>query len=467
MKKQIESRYGPKGKTIWIIAAAILLIVAIGAVTYAANLRVSSGSSRDGGSEVTHLTDEEIFRELKKFAAIFEQARQLHVEPVDERKILEAAMSGMLNALDPHSSYLSADDLREFTEASHGRFGGLGLQITADRGVVRIISPIDDTPAERAGLRAGDLITHIDQEPVGNMTLNQAVSKMRGRPGTRVRITVISQGREPRTITLTRAIINVKSVRFREVGPDNKIGYIRIANFGRETTRELHDAIRRLERRGMTGYVLDVRNNPGGYLTAAINVSDAFLDGGEIVSTRGRNKDEVDRTMAKPGDMINGKPIVVLINHGSASASEIVAGAIQDNKRGLVMGSKSFGKGSVQQQRPLGDGTAIHITVARYFTPSGRAIQDKGVEPDIEVLQSEVTVTERRRDMFAEGTLQTTMRDEPARSEDDDRPLTDEERDARDYVLQRAMNMVQAMIRLQRPAPECPAPEEKQEETTK
>jgi carboxyl-terminal processing protease len=453
-------------KRIWIIISAVMLVTAIGAVTYAANLRVLSGASRDSRTEVKHLTDEEIYRELKKFAAIFEQARQHHVEPVDERKILEAAMNGMLNALDPHSSYLSADDLKEFNETSHGRFGGLGIQITADRGVIRVISPIDDTPAERAGLRAGDLITHIDGEQVGNMTLSQAVSKMKGRPGTRVRLTVMSQGREPRTITLTRAIINVKSVRFREIGPDNKIGYIRIANFGRETTRELNDAIRRLERRGMIGYVLDVRNNPGGYLTAAINVSDAFLDGGEIVSTRGRNKDEVDRTMARPGDMIKGKPIVVLINHGSASASEIVAGAIQDNQRGIVMGSKSFGKGSVQQQRPLGDGTAIHITVARYYTPSGRAIQGAGVEPDIEVLQSEVTVIERRRDMFAESTLSGSLRgDTPAKKDDDDdRPLTDEERDARDYQLNRAINMVQAMIRLQKPAPTCPADEKKTDE---
>jgi len=460
MKKRIKSHWQSGQITqkrrfgIWIIA--LLLVLMLGAVTYAANIRTDARKNKSDTTK--HLTDEEIYRELKKFAAIFEQARRHYVEPVDEKKILEAAMNGMLNALDPHSSYLSEDDLKEFNETSHGRFGGLGIQITADRGVIRVISPIDDTPADRAGLKAGDLITHIDGEQVGGMTLNQAVSKMKGRPGTRVRITVVQGGREPRTITLTRALINVKSVRFREVGPG--IGYIRIANFGRETTRELADAIKKLERKNVIGYVLDVRNNPGGYLTAAINVSDAFLDGGEIVSTRGRDKDEVERTNAKPGDMINGKPIVVLINHGSASASEIVAGAIQDNKRGIVMGSKSFGKGSVQQQRPLGDGTAVHITVARYYTPSGRSIQGEGVEPDVEVLQSEVTVLERRRDIFSESTLSNSLRNEnPSMKKDDDddvRQLTDEERDARDYQLNRAIDMVRAMTRMTIPGSKQP-----------
>ena len=422
-----------------------------------ANIASGARSNRNSDA-IVHLTDEEIYRELKKFALIFQQAREFYVEPVDERKMLEAAMNGMLNSLDPHSAFLSKDDLREFTEGAHGRFGGLGIQITADRGAIRVIAPIDDTPAARAGIQAGDLITHIDGDRVGTMTLNQAVNKMKGRPGTRVRLSLITAAGDRRDITLTRAMINVKSVRFRAIGPNNNIGYIRIANFGRETTRELRDAITRLERQNVVGYVLDMRNNPGGYLAASINVADAFLDGEnlEIVSTRGRNPEDIDRSMATSGDLIKGKPLVVLINQGSASASEIVAGAIQDNKRGIIMGAKSFGKGSVQQQRPLGDGTAMHLTVARYFTPSGRAIDGKGVEPDIEVLQSEVTVTEVR-DRF-DGTVGSTERAAERREPTPENPLTDEERDERDYQLQRAMAMVLALNRL--PRITCPVVEE-------
>ena len=343
---------------------------------------------------VVHLTDEQIYEQLKKLALVFEVARDSFVEEADEKKMLEAAMNGMLGALDPHSSYLSADDFKEFSDKSHGEFGGLGIQITSDKGAVRVISPIDDTPAEKAGIKAGDYITHIDDEQVFDLTLNQAVKKMKGRPGTKVKLTVVSDGQEPKTLTLKRAIIKVKSVKYEEktmadaTDTDEKIGYIRISDFGATTAKELREAIEKLEKKNVIGYIVDVRNNPGGYLTAAIDVSDAFLDGGEIVSTRGKGKTNIDRSFAKPGDLTNGKPVVVLINHGSASASEIVAGALQDNGRALVMGSQSFGKGSVQQQKPLGDGTAIHITIARYYTPSGRSIQNEGITPDIEVLQS-------------------------------------------------------------------------------
>ena len=419
---------------------------------------------------VVHLTDEQIYEELKKLAMVFEVARDNFVEEADEKKMLEAAMNGMLGALDPHSSYLSADDFKEFNDKSHGEFGGLGIQITSDRGAVRVISPIDDTPADKAGIKAGDYITHIDGEQVFDLTLNQAVKKMKGRPGTKVKLTVVSDDGEPREMMLKRAIIKVESVKhdtkmLADADPDDKdtpkIGYIRISDFGATTSRDLNKAIKELEKDKVVGYVVDVRNNPGGYLTAAIDVSDAFLDGGEIVSTRGKEKTDIERVFAKPGDLVNGKPVVVLINHGSASASEIVAGALQDNGRGLVMGSQSFGKGSVQQQKPLGDGTAIHITIARYYTPSGRSIQNEGITPDIEVLHSKVEVLEKRESMYSEASFKNSLKNDKAKkkdkkksdkddkdSDDEETPfeeLTDEEKDARDYQLQRAMEMVIAM----------------------
>ena len=417
---------------------------------------------------IVHLTDEQIYEELKKFALVFETARESFVEEVDEKKMLEAAMNGMLGELDPHSSYLSADDFKEFNDKSHGEFGGLGIQITSDRGAVRVISPIDDTPAAKAGIKAGDYITHIDGEQVFDLTLNQAVKKMKGRPGTKVKLTIISDGEEPRDITLKRDIIKVKSVKFGEkqlADADEeapKIGYLRISDFGATTTKELHDAIKNLEKKDVIGYIIDVRNNPGGYLTAAIDVSDTFLDSGEIVSTRGKEKTDIDRAFAKPGDMTNGKPIVVLINHGSASASEIVAGAIQDNHRGIVMGSQSFGKGSVQQQKPLGDGTAIHITIARYYTPSGRSIQNEGITPDIEVLQSKIEVVEKKESTYSEASFKNSLKNDAAKKknkdkdskksdkdDDDEKDLTDEEKDARDYQLQRGIGMVIALAKMQ------------------
>ncbi len=413
---------------------------------------------------VEHLTDEQIYEQLKKLALVFEAARDNFVEEADEKKMLEAAMNAMLAELDPHSSYLNAEDFKEFNDKSQGSFGGLGIQITSDRGAVRVISPIDDTPAERAGIKAGDYITHIDGEQVFDLTLNQAVKKMKGRPGTKVKLTIMSEDdREPRTLTLKRAIIKVDSVKFEEKSLADaeedtpKIGYVRISDFGANTAKELNKAITELEKKKVAGYVLDVRNNPGGYLTAAIEVSDAFLDGGEIVSTRGREKTDIDRSFATPGDLTNGKPVVVLINHGSASASEIVAGALQDNGRGLVMGSQSFGKGSVQQQKPLGDGTAIHITIARYYTPSGRSIQNEGITPDVEVLHSKVEVLEKRESMYSEASFKNSLKNEAAKKKadkkgdgDDKEELTDEEKDALDYQLQRAMEMVLAMDKLGR-----------------
>jgi len=407
---------------------------------------------------VKHLTDAEIYEQLKKFALVFETARENFVEEVDEKKMLEAAMNGMLMELDPHSSYLNADDLKDFDDKSSGSFGGVGIQITSDKGAIKVISPIDDTPAYRAGIKAGDYITHIDGQQVFDMSLNQAVKKMKGRPGTKIKLTIVPEERgEPKTLTLTRDIIKVKSIKFDAKGDDKKIGYIRVSDFGSTTSKELREAIEKLEKQKVMGYVLDVRNNPGGYLVAAIQVSDAFLDSGEIVSTRGRGKEDIDRSMAKPGDMAHGKPVVVLINHGSASASEIVAGALQDNKRALIMGSQSFGKGSVQQQKPFGDGTAIHLTIARYYTPSGKSIQGEGITPDVEVLQSKVEVLEKKNDIFSEASFKNALKNEKTNNKDkdskkiddeDDSKLTDAEKESRDYQLQRAIDMVRAMSKL-------------------
>lgn len=422
---------------------------------------------------VVHLTDEQIYEELKKLALVFETARDKFVEEADERKMLEGAMNGMLGALDPHSSYLSKEDFKEFNDKSQGEFGGLGIQITSDKGAIRVISPIDDTPAAKAGIEAGDYITHIDGEQVFDMNLNQAVKKMKGKPGTKVKLTIVHDGKEPKDITLKRAIIKVKSVKFSEKS-DNaamdddklpKIGYLRISDFGATTSKELKDAIKDLEKKNVAGYVLDLRNNPGGYLVAAIDVADAFLDGGEIVSTRGKEKADIERMFAKSGDSVNGKPVVVLINHGSASASEIVAGALQDNGRAIVMGSQSFGKGSVQQQKPLGDGSAIHITIARYYTPSGRSIQNEGITPDIEVLQSKIEIIEKKESIFTEATFNNSLKNDVSKKKDnakkknskksekndDDEDylsLTDEEKDARDYQLQRALDMVRALSKV-------------------
>jgi carboxyl-terminal processing protease len=447
-------------------AALIIPIFALCSFAYAADAEKKE--------PIKHLTDEQIYEHLKKFALVFEAAREGYVEEVDEKKLLEAAMNGMLSSLDPHSSYLSADEMKDFTDKSHGEFGGLGIQITADKGVIRVISPIDDTPAARAGIKAGDYVTHIDGEQVGGLTLNQAVKKMKGRPGTSVKLTIMQPGKDPRTITLRRAIIKVKSIKY-EV-KDDDVGYIRISDFGATTTKELKDAVASLEKKKVKGYVIDVRNNPGGYLTAAIDVSDAFLDSGDIVSTRGRDKGDIEVSTARPGDLANGKPIVVLVNHGSASASEIVAGALQDNNRAIVMGTQTFGKGSVQQQKPMGDGTAIHLTIARYYTPHGTSIQAKGITPDVEVLQSKIEVLEKKRDIFSEATLVGALKNDDDKVEnrkpktdprlrwgdgrkfdDSDEKKNDKDTDSdsdfatggkNDYQLTRAIDMVRAMAKI-------------------
>src|SRR5829696_5281628 len=332
----------------------------------------------------------ETYRQLSLFGDVFEKVRSDYVEKPEEAKLIESAINGMLTSLDPHSSYMDPKSFRDMQVQTRGEFGGLGIEVTMEDGLVKVVTPIDETPAARAGLLANDVITHIDDEQVQGLTLNQAVDKMRGPINSTVRLKIKRKEKsEPFEVSLTRDTIRIRPVRARKEGED--IGVLRITQFNEQTFEGLKAAIERLSNEigqdKLKGYVVDLRNNPGGLLDQAIMVSDAFLERGEIVSTRGRNAEETQRYNAKPGDLTKGKPLVVLINGGSASASEIVAGALQDHKRGTVLGTRSFGKGSVQTIIPLGGNGAVRLTTARYYTPAGRSIQAKGIDPNQEVLQ--------------------------------------------------------------------------------
>ncbi|WP_022728758.1 S41 family peptidase [Fodinicurvata sediminis] len=332
--------------------------------------------------------NDDTYKQLKLFGEVFERVRADFVEETSDRELIEAAIEGMLADLDPHSGYLDSESFKDMREQTRGEFGGLGIEVTMEDGLVKVVSPIDDTPAFRAGVQAGDLITHIDGEPVMGMNLNDAVKLMRGAVDTTIEVTIRRGNEEPFDLEITRDIIQVQSVRSRVEGD---IGYIRLTSFTEQTTSGLEDAFDEIRDElgdDLKGIVLDMRNNPGGLLEQAISVSDAFLDRGEIVSTRGRNEDDAQRWNAEGGDMAEGLPIVVLINGGSASASEIVAGALQDHRRAIVLGTTSFGKGSVQTVVPLSGNGAMRLTTARYYTPSGRSIQAKGIEPDITVEQA-------------------------------------------------------------------------------
>ena len=331
--------------------------------------------------------NEETYKQLSLFGGVFETVREKYVDKVTDQQLIEYAIKGMLTNLDPHSDYMTAKDFDDMKVQTKGEFGGLGIEVTMQDGLVKVVSPIDDTPAFKAGIHAGDFITHLDKKPIIGMTLAEAVEKMRGKVGTSVELTVRREGvNEPIFMTLKRETIKIKSVRFHVESGD--VGYIRITTFSQNTYDGLKDAFDKIKKDSngkLVGYVLDLRNNPGGLLDQAISVSDAFLEKGEIVSTRGRNEDAIKRDNALPGDLAEGLPVVVLINGGSASASEIVSGALQDHHRAVLMGTKSFGKGSVQTVIPTPGEGAMRLTTARYFTPSGRSIQAKGIEPDIMV----------------------------------------------------------------------------------
>jgi carboxyl-terminal processing protease len=358
----------------------------------------------------------ETYRQLNLFGDVFERVRSEYVEKVSDEDLIEAAINGMLTSLDPHSSYLNKKNFEDMQVQTRGEFGGLGIEVTMENGVIKVVSPIDDTPAFHAGLQAGDFITHLNGEPVLGMTLNDAVEKMRGPVGSEIKVTIHRTNTpDPFDVTITRAVIKIQSVRSHV---QSDVAYLRITTFNEQTQTGLEKAIAKAKEElgpKLSGYVLDLRNNPGGLLDQAVAVSDDFLNEGEIVSTRGRRPEDTQRFNAKPGDLADGLPIVVLINGGSASASEIVAGALQDHHRAIILGTQSFGKGSVQTIIPVPGHGAIRLTTSRYYTPSGRSIQQLGITPDIEVRQARLDDVEqtagRRREADLKGALRNDNQD--------------------------------------------------------
>ena len=359
----------------WIFAVAVIL--AIGTTSF--NVM---------RSRTAEAANTDIYKQLDLFGDVLERVRADYVEKPDDQKLIESAINGMLSALDPHSSYLSPKRFRDMQVQTRGEFGGLGIEVTMENGIVKVVSPIDGTPADRAGVLSGDLITHLDKEQIVGLTLSEAVEKMRGRVNTPILLTIVRKGKEDTIdIKIIRDVIKINPIKARV---EDDVAYIRITTFNERTTENLEKSVADLKKKigkKLKGFVIDLRNNPGGLLDQAISVSDAFLDKGAIVLTRGRNSDEAQRSNARVGDITDGKKIVVLINGGSASASEIVAGALQDHKRASVVGTRSFGKGSVQTIIPLGPNGAIRLTTARYFTPSNRSIQAKGIDPNFVVEQ--------------------------------------------------------------------------------
>ena len=347
---------------------------------------------QDVGAATSNST--ETYKQLNLFGEVFERVRAEYVDDVSDDSLVESAINGMLTSLDPHSNYLNTKNFNDMKVQTRGEFGGLGIEVSMENGLVKVVSPIDDTPAAHAGLKPGDLITHLDGDPVQGMTLPEAVEKMRGPVSSEIKLTIRREGKEPFDVKLIRATIKIQSVRSHLEG-DN-IAYIRITTFNEQTDVGLNNAMKNLKQQAggkLLGLILDLRNDPGGLLDQAVAVADAFLEKGEIVSTRGRRGEDAQRYNARPGDIAAGLPIAVLINGGSASASEIVAGALQDHHRAILLGTKSFGKGSVQTIIPLPGHGAMRLTTARYYTPSGRSIQAKGIDPDIVVEAAKIEKT--------------------------------------------------------------------------
>ncbi len=392
--------------------------------------------------------DSETYRQLNLFGEVFERVRVDYVEEVSDAKLIESAINGMLTSLDPHSSFLNEKNFRDMQVQTKGEFGGLGIEVTMESGLVRVVSPIDDTPAFRAGIKTGDLISQLDGEPVLGLTLAEAVDRMRGRVGTDIKLTIRRENQEPFDVTITRAIIRIQSVRSRI---EKDIGYVRITTFNEQANNGLKKAMKEFKEElggKLKGIVLDLRNNPGGLLDQAVAVADSFLKRGEVVSTRGRREDDDHRYNAHPGDLADGLPIVVLINGGSASASEIVAGALQDHNRAIIMGTRSFGKGSVQTIIPMGSLGAVRLTTALYYTPSGVSIQAKGIEPGIMVEQARVELIDggiRRREENLRGALENSnAKPADAKMGAPAEPTSEgaEESSLEDYQLARALDLL-------------------------
>ena len=414
----------------------ILFATIVGVVALAASAWLAAPQQSIAASSET-------YRQLNLFGDVFERVRADYVEDVDDSDLIESAIQGMLNALDPHSTYLSPKSYKDMQVQTRGEFGGLGIEVTMENGLVKVVAPIDDTPAEKAGVQAGDLVTHLDGDPILGLTLSQAVERMRGPVNTEITLTMTRQGVEkPFDITIRRAVIKVQSVRARREG---NIAYVRITSFNEQTEPGLKRAmVPLMEEIGskFQGVILDLRNNPGGLLDQAIAVSDAFLERGEIVSTRGRAAEDTQRYNARAGDLAKGRPVVVLINGGSASASEIVAGALQDHRRAIVLGTRSFGKGSVQTIIPLQDHGALRLTTARYYTPAGRSIQAKGIDPDITVEAARVEPVDTGKQR-SEADLRNHLESEDEKDKDVKGQVSDRAR--QDYQLARALDLLRGL----------------------
>ncbi len=422
----------------------------IGAESEVKEESVTEATEDNGGSY------SETYRQLSLFGDVFERVRAQYVEEVEDKELIENALNGLLSSLDPHSGYLNEERFREMKVETRGEFGGLGIEVTMENGLVKVVSPIDDTPAFRAGIQSGDYIVKIDDESVMGMSLSDAVKKMRGKVGTSIDLLIRRIGEDnPIELTIIRDIIRIKSVKSRIEG---NVGYIRITTFSQNTGSGVKKAVEEIvEELGdsIIGYVLDLRNNPGGLLSQAIEVADIFIDKGEIVSQRGRYEEDTERSNATPGDLTNGLPIVVLINGGSASASEIVAGALQDHKRAIVMGTQSFGKGSVQTVIPLPGNGAMRLTTARYYTPSGRSIQAKGITPDIIVEQARLETYKSKYQSLREADLRGALKNgdgeesEEAPEEDNIEQKDkgeDVEEKPLDYQLIRALDLLTGLV---------------------
>ena len=401
---------------------------------------------------VTHAVAEEkkddvdTYELLNLFGEVLERAKVSYVEEVTDKKLIESAINGMLTSLDPHSSYLDAEAFKYMSEQTKGKFGGLGIEVTMDNGLVKVVSPIDDTPAAKAGLKAGDYITNIDDETVVGMSLNEAVSKLRGKIGTKVKLSIRRVNSKPIEVTIVRQEIKIQSVK-NEIKED-AVSYIRISSFTEDVDKSVTEAIEKAKKKlknDFLGIVIDVRNNPGGLLDQAVAVSDLFLEKGEIVSTRSRNESDTVKFMATEGDIAKGLPIVVLINEGSASASEILAGALQDHHRAIILGEKSFGKGSVQTVIPLRDYGAMRITTARYYTPSGRSIQAKGIDPDIEVKPAKIEELESYALNISEAELKNALKNDNEEANTATKKNKKSKEDLNDYQLTRALDLVKAL----------------------
>lgn len=415
-----------------------LLLMAAGCVTAADKKATPKEESFD------------TYEMLNLFGEVMERAKVSYVEEVSDQKLIEAAVNGMLSSLDPHSSFLDAKNFKYLNEQTQGKFGGLGIEVTMESGVVKVVSPIDDTPAFRAGLKTGDYIISIDGTPVIGMSLNEAVEKMRGKVGTKVKLTIRRASQKPFDVTLKREEIKIQSVKSDIKAKD--IAYIRISSFNDGSDKTIKEEFAKMQKKtkkGLKGLIIDVRNNPGGLLDQAVAISDLFLDEGEIVSTRSRNEEDTLKYSAKKGDIAEGLPIVVIINDGSASASEILAGALQDHKRAVILGEKSFGKGSVQSVIPFGKYGAIRLTTARYYTPSGRSIQAKGIEPDIEVKPAKVELLNSDGLSISEAELKNALKndniDNGKKKAQTDKDSAKDEDLKKDYQLLRAVDTIKAL----------------------